>query len=120
MSSSVVNNPSPSSIGQLLAKLSEHDSDLRFMSLNDLNQILTGQKSEFLRTDYNTASRITDAVINALDDQNGEVQNMAVKWCEYDPSLECLEPLSTDVIIFPEQYKSTGLQGPTFRRCAAP
>ena len=80
MSSSIVNSPSPSSITQLLGKLADPDPDLRFMSLNDLNQILTGQKSEFLRTDYNTASRIADAVIKTLDDQIGEVQNLAVKW----------------------------------------
>lgn len=80
MASSVVNNPSPSAISQLLNKLNDVDPDLRFMSLNDLNQILTGQKSDFLRTDYNTSSKIADSVIRALDDQNGEVQNLAVKW----------------------------------------
>ncbi len=83
-SSSVVNNPTPSAISQLLSKLSDTDPDFRFMSLNDINQILTSQKSDFLRTDYNTASRITDAVIKSLDDQNGEVQNLAVKW--YGPT----------------------------------
>ncbi|RYP73047.1 hypothetical protein DL770_007848 [Monosporascus sp. CRB-9-2] len=88
MSSSIVNNPNPSAINQLLSKLSDADPDFRFMSLNDLNQILTGQKSEFLRTDYNTASRITDAVIKALDDQNGEVQNLAVK---------CISPLAAKI-----------------------
>lgn len=80
MSSSIVNNPSPTAINQLLSKLTDADPDFRFMSLNDLNQILTSQKSDFLRTDYNTASRIADAVIRSLDDQNGEVQNLAVKW----------------------------------------
>lgn len=80
MSSSIVNNPSPAAINQLLSKLTDADPDFRFMSLNDLNQILTSQKSDFLRTDYNTASRIADAVIRSLDDQNGEVQNLAVKW----------------------------------------
>ncbi|KAK7747208.1 hypothetical protein SLS62_009150 [Diatrype stigma] len=88
MSSSIVNNPSPAVINQLLSKLTDADPDFRFMSLNDLNQILANPKSDFLRTDFNTASRITDAVIKSLDDQNGEVQNLAVK---------CISPLSAKI-----------------------
>ncbi|XXH00708.1 Ras GTPase tem1 [Hypoxylon texense] len=79
-------NPSPQVISGLLAKLSDPDSDFRFMSLNDLHQILTKQKTDFLGHDYNTSARIADSVIKALDDQNGEVQNLAVK---------CIAPLVT-------------------------
>ncbi|KAL7625766.1 hypothetical protein AAE478_004989 [Parahypoxylon ruwenzoriense] len=78
-SSAAVNNPNPQTINQLLAKLTDTDPDFRFMSLNDLHQILTKQKADFLGHDYNTSSRIVDAVIKTLDDQNGEVQNLAVK-----------------------------------------
>lgn len=80
MASSAINNPNPQTIGQLLAKLGDADPDFRFMSLNDLHQILTRPKTDFLVHDYNTSSRIVDAVIRTLDDQNGEVQNLAVRW----------------------------------------
>ncbi|KAI0833094.1 TIP120-domain-containing protein [Hypoxylon sp. FL0890] len=79
MASSAVNNPNPQSINALLGKLSDADPDFRFMSLNDLHQMLTKQKVDFLNHDYNTSSRIVDNVVKALDDQNGEVQNLAVK-----------------------------------------
>lgn len=79
-SSPAVNNPNPQNISALLARMSDADPDYRFMSLNDLHQILTKQKAEFLNHDYGTSSRIMDSVIKHLDDQNGEVQNLAVKW----------------------------------------
>ncbi|KAI1500564.1 cullin binding protein CanA [Biscogniauxia marginata] len=87
---SAINNPSPQTISQLLTKLSDPDPDFRFMSLNDLHQILTKAKSDFLGHDYNTSSRIVDAVIKTLDDQNGEVQNLAVK---------CIGPMVTKIPI---------------------
>ncbi|KAI1772904.1 TIP120-domain-containing protein [Hypoxylon cercidicola] len=83
-------NTNPQLINGLLSKLSDPDSDYRFMSLNDLHQILTKQKADFLVHDYNTSSRIADSVIKALDDQNGEVQNLAVK---------CIAPLVTVIPI---------------------
>ncbi|KAI1391561.1 TIP120-domain-containing protein [Hypoxylon trugodes] len=88
MSSSAVNNPNPQSINALLAKLGDPDPDFRFMSLNDLHQILTKQKVDFLNHDYNTSSRIVDNVVKTLDDQNGEVQNLAIK---------CVGPLVTKI-----------------------
>lgn len=75
-----VNNPSSQTIAGLLLKLADPDPDFRFMSLNDLHQMLTKQKVDFLTHDYNTSSRIVDNIIRTLDDQNGEVQNLAVKW----------------------------------------
>jgi cullin-associated NEDD8-dissociated protein 1 len=65
----------------LIGKLSDPDPDFRFMSLNDLLQILNNAKPDFLHHDYNVAARTLDSVIRALDDQNGEVQNLAIKWC---------------------------------------
>ncbi|KAI0403410.1 armadillo-type protein [Xylaria palmicola] len=88
MASSAINNPNPQTIGLLLAKLSDVDPDFRFMSLNDLHQILTKPKSDFLLHDFNTSSRIVDAVIKALNDQNGEVQNLAVS---------CIGPLAARI-----------------------
>ncbi|KAJ2983902.1 hypothetical protein NUW58_g6170 [Xylaria curta] len=90
MASSAIHNPNPQTIGLLLSRLSDADPDFRFMSLNDLHQILTKPKSDFLVHDYNTSSRIVDAVVKALDDQNGEVQNLAVR---------CIGPLATKIPI---------------------
>ncbi|ROT38987.1 TATA-binding protein interacting [Sodiomyces alkalinus F11] len=77
-------NPTPQMVMQLLNKLSEADPDYRFMGLNDLIAILERAKPDFLHHDYNVAARTVDSVIKTLDDQNGEVQNLAVK---------CLGPL---------------------------
>ncbi|KAI1169017.1 armadillo-type protein [Nemania serpens] len=90
MASSAINNPNPQTIGLLLSRLSDADPDFRFMSLNDLRQILTKPKPDFLVHDYNTSSRIVDAVIKALDDQNGEVQNLAAR---------CIGPLAAKIPI---------------------
>lgn len=85
-----IQNPNPSTINTLLGKLTDPDPDFRFMSLDDLNQILTKHKTDFLNHDYGLASRTVDAVVKALDDQNGEVQNLAIK---------CLGPLVSRVPI---------------------
>ncbi|KAI2643612.1 armadillo-type protein [Xylaria nigripes] len=85
-----VNSPNPHTIGQLLSKLVDPDPDFRFMSLNDLHQMLTKSKADFLKNDYNTSSRIVDAVVRKLDDQNGEVQNLAVR---------CIGPLASKLPI---------------------
>ncbi|RKF63563.1 Cullin-associated NEDD8-dissociated protein 1, C-terminal part [Golovinomyces cichoracearum] len=77
-------NPTSQSVAQLLPKLHHVDPDYRFMSLNDLFQILTISKHDFLHNDYNTAARVVDGIVKSLDDQNGEVQNLAIK---------CLAPL---------------------------
>ncbi|KAI8951465.1 armadillo-type protein [Xylaria longipes] len=90
MASSAINNPNPQTIGHLLSRLNDADPDFRFMSLNDLHQILAKPKTDFLVHDYNTSSRIVDAVIKTLDDQNGEVQNLAVR---------CIGPLAAKIPI---------------------
>lgn len=66
-------------------KLGDADPDFRFMSLNDLLQLLTSAKPDFLHHDYNIAARTVDSIIKTLDDQNGEIQNLAIKWsvCSY-------------------------------------
>ncbi|CAK7231170.1 hypothetical protein SEUCBS140593_007837 [Sporothrix eucalyptigena] len=71
-------------ISALLQKLGDSDPDFRFMSLNDLLLVLTNGRPEILQNDYNTASKTVDHLVRALDDQNGEVQNLAIK---------CLGPL---------------------------
>jgi cullin-associated NEDD8-dissociated protein 1 len=73
--------PAAYALNSLLDKMSNPDSDFRFMSLNDLLGMLT-QNLSFSQTDPGTMSKLTDAVVKALDDANGEVQNLAVKWYE--------------------------------------
>lgn len=70
----------PQAVHALVQKLGDPDPDFRFMSLNDLLQLLTVAKPDFLQHDYNTAARTVDNIIKTLDDQNGEVQNLAIKW----------------------------------------
>lgn len=70
----------PQAVNDLVKRLDDDDPDFRYMSLNDLLQLLSGAKSDFLNHDYNVAARTVDSVIKRLDDQNGEVQNMAIKW----------------------------------------
>jgi hypothetical protein len=79
-SSGIPAHPTANTVLQLLQKLTDSDPDYRFMSLNDLLQVLEISKPDILYHDYNTASRAIDGLLQALDDQNGEVQNLAVKW----------------------------------------
>lgn len=73
-------NAMSANISALLPKLQDADADFRFMSLNDLYNILTTASPAILQHDYNTAARTVDGVLQTLDDQNGEVQNLAIKW----------------------------------------
>jgi len=88
MSNAITTNPTSQTVAALLPKLHDADPDYRFMSLNDLFQVLTVGKPDFLHNDYNTAAKTVDGIIRTLDDQNGEVQNLAIK---------CLAPLVTKV-----------------------
>ncbi|WKT40566.1 hypothetical protein QSH57_005372 [Fusarium oxysporum f. sp. vasinfectum] len=72
-------NATPQAVMGHVTKLSDNDPDFRFMALNDLLQLLNIAKPDFLHHDYNIAARTVDSLIKVLDDQNGEVQNLAVK-----------------------------------------
>lgn len=67
-------------VSSLLGKLDNSDADFRFMGLNDLHHILTVGHPGVLSQEYNLANDVVDGVLKTLDDQNGEVQNLAVKW----------------------------------------
>ncbi|KAL2152102.1 hypothetical protein VTH82DRAFT_5286 [Thermothelomyces myriococcoides] len=84
MATTLPANPTPQTVSQLLTKITDVDPDFRFMALNDLLTIFNTAKHDFLHHDFNTAARTVDHVVRALDDQNGEVQNQAIK---------CLGPL---------------------------
>ncbi len=70
----------PQAVMGHISKLSDADPDFRFMALNDLLNLLNLARKDFLQHDYNIAARAVDSIIKALDDQNGEVQNLAIKW----------------------------------------
>ncbi|KAG8530486.1 uncharacterized protein KY384_004989 [Bacidia gigantensis] len=74
-----ISNPTPAQCLSLLPKLNDADADIRYMSLNDLYSLLTAGASTFLTSEYHTSAKIIDGIIQALDDQNGEVQNQAIK-----------------------------------------
>lgn len=80
MATSIPPNPTSHTVIQLLGKLNDTDPDFRFMALNDLIAVFGNAKNDMLHHDYNTAARTIDHVVKALDDQNGEVQNQAIKW----------------------------------------
>jgi hypothetical protein len=80
MATTIPANPTSSTVNQLLQKINDPDPDFRFMALNDLLTVLSIGKPDLLHHDYNTATRTCDNVVKSLDDQNGEVQNQAIKW----------------------------------------
>lgn len=80
MATNTANAATPQAVIGHVQKLGDADPDFRFMSLNDLLQLLTTARDDFLQHDYNIAARTVDGIIKTLDDQNGEVQNLAIKW----------------------------------------
>ena len=80
-------NATPQAVMGYVQKLGDNDPDFRYMALNDLLQLLNHAKPDFLQHDYNIAARTVDSIIKTLDDQNGEVQNLAVKWYVYVQNL---------------------------------
>ncbi|KAK6526797.1 hypothetical protein TWF281_009998 [Arthrobotrys megalospora] len=75
-------------INPILQQLGDADSDFRFMALNDLYSLVTSTSNTIPSDSGSTTSRLIDGVVKALDDTNGEVQNLAVK---------CLAPLSLKI-----------------------
>lgn len=80
MTSVIPQNPTAQSVSALLPKLHDPDSDFRYMSLNDLFNTLSVGHQGFLQNDFNICARTVDGLLKTLDDQNGEVQNLAIKW----------------------------------------
>ena len=79
-SNGIPQNPTASNIVSLLPKFTDDDSDLRYMSLNDLYIILTIASNTLFTSDQNTCARVIDALLKLLDDRNGDVQSQAIKW----------------------------------------
>ena len=62
------------------SKLDSPDSDLRFMALNDIYASLMRSSSVILTNQKDISGQLVEGLIKTLDDSNGEVQNMSVKW----------------------------------------
>ena len=77
MASTTRQHYTPSDLSSLIPKFADSDSDIRFMSLVDLCNILNA--GPHLIGDLNTTTRIVDCLIVLLDDTNGDVQSQALK-----------------------------------------
>uniref|UniRef100_A0AAX7USI8 TATA-binding protein interacting (TIP20) domain-containing protein n=1 Tax=Astatotilapia calliptera TaxID=8154 RepID=A0AAX7USI8_ASTCA len=64
-------------ISNLLEKMTSTDKDFRFMATNDL--MLELQKDS-IKLDEDSERRVVTMLLKLLEDKNGEVQNLAVKW----------------------------------------
>ncbi len=67
-------------IMSVLPKLDNSDSDFRFMGLSDIHAALTKGHPGMLAQEYGISGELIEGILKTLDDQNGEVQNLAVKW----------------------------------------
>lgn len=70
----------PANVQALLPKLNDADPDIRYMSLSDLHKVLINGAPSFLLSDYLACTKAVEGLLKTLDDQNGEVQNQAIKW----------------------------------------
>lgn len=58
-------------------KMTSNDKDFRFMATNDLMSEL---QKDNIKLDDESEKKVVKAVLRLLEDKNGEVQNLAVKW----------------------------------------
>jgi cullin-associated NEDD8-dissociated protein 1 len=63
----------------LLPKLNDADSDIRYMTLNDLIQMFQNGSQSFIQHDYTTCAKVVEGLVGALSDTHGDVQNQAIK-----------------------------------------
>ena len=77
--SSVPQNPNSHNVASLLPRLQDADSDIRYMTLNDLHHMFTVGSPTFLAHDYTTCCKVVDGLLHTLADTHGEVQNMAIR-----------------------------------------
>lgn len=60
-----------------LPQMTSNDKDFRFMATNDL---MTELQKDSIKLDDESEKKVVKAVLRLLEDKNGEVQNLAVKW----------------------------------------
>uniref|UniRef100_A0AAR2KJF0 Cullin-associated and neddylation-dissociated 2 (putative) n=1 Tax=Pygocentrus nattereri TaxID=42514 RepID=A0AAR2KJF0_PYGNA len=64
-------------ISNLLEKMTSTDKDFRFMATNDLMMEL---QKDSIKLDEDSERKVVTMLLKLLEDKNGEVQNLAVKW----------------------------------------
>lgn len=57
--------------------MSSVDKDFRFMATNDLMAEL---QRDSIKLDDDSERKVVQAVLRLVEDKNGEVQNLAVRW----------------------------------------
>ena len=57
--------------------MTSNDKDYRFMATNDLMSEL---QKDSIKLDDDSEKKVVRMVLKLLEDKNGEVQNLAVKW----------------------------------------
>ncbi len=77
--SGVPANPTSHNVASILPKLQDADSDIRYMTLNDLHTMLNTGSPSFIAHDYTTCCKVVDGLLHTLADTHGDVQNMAIK-----------------------------------------
>ena len=70
----------PGNVKVLLQKIDDADPDIRYMALNDLFSILKNASPLFMSSDQRVEEETVEKTLRKLDDQNGDVQNQAIKW----------------------------------------
>ena len=61
----------------LLLQMSSVDKDFRFMATNDL---MTELQRDSIKLDDDSERKVVLAILKLVQDKNGEVQNLAVRW----------------------------------------
>lgn len=57
--------------------MTSNDKDFRFMATNDL---MTELQKDSIKLDDDSERKVVKMLLRLLEDKNGEVQNLAVKW----------------------------------------
>ena len=70
----------PGHVKVLLQKIDDTDPDIRYMTLNDLHSILKNASPLFMSSEQRIEEESIEKTLRKLDDQNGDVQNQAIKW----------------------------------------
>ena len=58
-------------------QMTSSDKDFRFMAANDL---MTELQKDSIKLDDDSERKVVKMLLKLLEDKNGEVQNLAVKW----------------------------------------
>lgn len=61
----------------LYYQMTSNDKDFRFMATNDL---MTELQKDSIKLDDESERKVVKMLLRLLEDKNGEVQNLAVKW----------------------------------------